>query len=195
MQSLVITTCFHAGYATLSVSAWSASLIFFSNIMDVFAFKVGGNIMSDALKENITSEDAHLISSLDMLMHKLRRVQQRASSIFAEYIGDGQMTPAQWAVLSMLKMKGALSQNQLGRFTNMDPATTQGVVLRLADRKLVERRPDPADRRRTNVSLTNSGHALVSSLEPNAYNINERVLERLSQAERRTLVLLLDKLM
>lgn len=140
-------------------------------------------------------EDDPLLSALDTLISRLRRVQQRATSIFAEHIGDGQVTPTQWAALTMLKDRGALSQNQLGRLTNMDPATTQGVVLRLADRKLLDRRPDPADRRRTNVSLTPAGQALVAGLAGNAADINERILEKLSPAERRMLAQLLNKLM
>lgn len=153
--------------------------------------------MKDPLIERAatTDEDAPFSSASGMLINRLRRVQQRAVAIFSEHIGDGQVTPTQWAALTTLKERGALSQNQLGRLTNMDPATTQGVVLRLADRKLVDRRPDPADRRRTNVSLTSAGQALVAGLESNAASVNERVLEKLSLAERRTLAQLLNKLM
>lgn len=135
------------------------------------------------------------INLVDHLFYRLRRVQQRATSLFVDTIGDAQLTPTQWAVLATLQTYGPLSQNQLGRHTFMDPATTQGVILRLVDRKLVERRPDPQDRRRTSVSLARDGQALVAQLAPNAAAANQRVLAPLSAAEQETLLRLLEKLM
>lgn len=127
--------------------------------------------------------------------HCLRRAHQRASAIFLDTIGDGQLTPTQWAALATLHGEGALSQNQLGRLTYMDPATTQGVILRLAERNLVERNPDPQDRRRTSVRLTRIGQALVRDLMGNAAAVHERTLEPLSPDERATFLGLLARLM
>lgn len=136
-----------------------------------------------------------VINLVDQLFYRLRRVQQRAVSMFVDTIGDAQLTPTQWAALATLQTHGPLSQNQLGRHTFMDPATTQGVILRLVDRKLVERRPDPQDRRRTSVSLSRDGQALVAQLAPNAAAANQRVLAPLTAAEQETLLRLLEKLM
>lgn len=131
----------------------------------------------------------------DQITHRLRRAHQRSNAIFADTIGDVQMTPTQWAVLVTLEAETALSQNQLGRATHMDPATTQGVIMRLLDRELVERRPDPQDRRRTSVTLSRGGAELVGQLRDNALLANERILEPLSLAEREQLLALLQKLM
>lgn len=151
--------------------------------------------MTAKLLEKATPGAAENNAAMEMLLHKLRRVQQRSAAIFVDSIGDSQVTPTQWAVLSTLKNRGALSQNQLGRATYMDPATTQGVILRLADRRLVERRPDPADRRRTSVSLTKVGEAFINQFADNAALANERALEPLNGPERDTLLRLLEKLM
>lgn len=127
--------------------------------------------------------------------HCLRRAHQRASAIFGETIGDVQLTPTQWAALVTLHTEGALSQNQLGRLTYMDPATTQGVILRLVERNLVERQPDPLDRRRTSVSLTRNGQVIVSALIGNAAQAHLRTLEPLTAEERATFLALLARLM
>lgn len=127
--------------------------------------------------------------------HRLRRAHQRASAIFLDTIGDAQLTPTQWAALVTLHTEGALSQNQLGRLTYMDPATTQGVILRLVERDLVERHPDPQDRRRTSVSLTRNGQVTVSTLIGNAALAHQRTLEPLSPEERATFLSLLARLM
>lgn len=151
--------------------------------------------MSVKLMERPTHGVVENNAAAEMLLHRLRRVQQRSSAIFTECIGDPQITPTQWAVLTTLRARGALSQNQLGRATFMDPATTQGVILRLADRRLVERRPDPADRRRTSVSLTRAGETFINEYGGNAVMANERALEPLSGPERDALLRLLEKLM
>ncbi|MBP2228084.1 DNA-binding MarR family transcriptional regulator [Azospirillum agricola] len=127
--------------------------------------------------------------------HRLRRAHQRASAIFLDTIGDSQLTPTQWSALATLHSEGVLSQNQLGRLTFMDPATTQGVILRLVERSLVERHPDPQDRRRTSVRLTRIGEALVVDLMANAATAHDRTLEPLSAEERAQFLRLLARLM
>lgn len=131
----------------------------------------------------------------DQVHHRLRRAHQRASAIFLDTFGDAQLTPTQWAALATLHGEGALSQNQLGRMTYMDPATTQGVILRLVDRGLVERSPDPMDRRRTSVQLTRVGRAMVEELTHKATIAHERTLEPLSPDERAHFLDLLHRLM
>ncbi|WP_448206669.1 MarR family winged helix-turn-helix transcriptional regulator [Azospirillum sp. sgz302134] len=140
-----------------------------------------------------TSPDDYLLT--EQVHYRLRRAHQRASSIFMDVIGDAQLTPTQWAALVTLRTEGALSQNQLGRLTFMDPATTQGVILRLVERTLVERQPDPQDRRRTSVRLTRSGQSLVSALLANAMQAHDRTLAPMSADERATFLGLLARLM
>jgi MarR family transcriptional regulator, lower aerobic nicotinate degradation pathway regulator len=127
--------------------------------------------------------------------HRLRRAHQRATAIFSETLDDPQITPTQWAILAVLERSGALSQNHLGRMASMDPATTQGVILRLLDRQLVERNPDPHDRRRASVRLTPAGKALVERLKPAVVAANERTLAPLTDEERRTFLTLLERIL
>ena len=76
--------------------------------------------------------------------HLLRRAHQRATAIFLAELGDAhQLTPTQFAALVKLYDLGQQSQNELGRLTAMDPATVQGVIRRLAARRLLERSADP----------------------------------------------------
>ncbi len=142
-----------------------------------------GRTMPDSLS---LSEQVHYL---------LRRTHQRASAVFMESIGDAQMTPTQWAALVALNSEGTLSQNQLGRLTFMDPATTQGVILRLAERNLVEREPDPRDRRRTSVRLTRAGRNMVEQLRPNAEQAHALTLAPLSSEERDIFLRLLTRLL
>ena len=126
--------------------------------------------------------------------HLLRRAHQRHSAIFQENIGDEQLTPLQFAALVKLRDLGEVSQNQLGRLTAMDAATMQGVIKRLASRDLIDRRPDPDDRRRLILSLSLQGGRLINGLLANGSNITAKTLEPLSSDEQKIFIQLLTKL-
>ncbi|MEE2655734.1 MAG: MarR family transcriptional regulator [Pseudomonadota bacterium] len=126
--------------------------------------------------------------------HLLRRAHQRHSLIFQEYIGDSQLTPLQFAALVKLRDLGEVSQNHLGRLTAMDAATMQGVIKRLAARGLIERRPDPNDRRRLILSLNKEGRKLIEFLIKKGGAITDQTLKPLTPAERKIFLDLLVKL-
>ena len=130
----------------------------------------------------------------DQVGHILRRAHQRATAIFQATIGDPRITPTQYAALVKLHDAGELSQNLLGRMTAMDPATIQGVTRRLKARRLVAIRPDPNDRRRSLLRLTDPGIALIERLIPNGPEVSAATLEPLSPADRKTLLALLRQI-
>lgn len=130
----------------------------------------------------------------EQIGHLLRRAHQRATALFIEHIGDAGLTPTQYAALVKIGDVGEISQNHLGRLTAMDPATSQGVIRRLQARGLIEIRPDPVDRRRTLLSLSAQGGALVPQAVKRGRAITERTLAPLDAAERTMFIRLLKKL-
>jgi DNA-binding MarR family transcriptional regulator len=123
----------------------------------------------------------------------LRLVQQRHTTIFSDCF-ENDLTPTQWAVISKLKQIGECSQNLLGRHTAMDVATIQGVVDRLKKRNLLISKPDPDDRRRVVLSLSEEGEALFHRRVGSAVEATEATLSPLNSAERRQLHDLLQKM-
>jgi len=126
--------------------------------------------------------------------HLLRRAHQRHTAIFQTTIGDQQLTPLQFAALMKLADVGEASQNHLGRLTAMDAATMQGVIKRLIARDLIARRPDPDDRRRLLLTLTEAGVALVGVATAPGHQISDETLDPLSPAEQETFLKLLSRL-
>ncbi len=126
--------------------------------------------------------------------HLLRRAHQRHAAIFQEMIDDAQLTPLQFGAIMKLADVGETSQNQLGRLTAMDAATMQGVIKRLIARGLVERRPDPDDRRRLLLTLSANGVALAGQVVERGLEISAKTLEPLSASERETFLKLLARL-
>jgi DNA-binding MarR family transcriptional regulator len=130
----------------------------------------------------------------DQIGHLLRRAHQRATQIFLEVFEEAGLTPTQWAALAMLAEEGAASQNALGRMTAMDPATIQGVIRRLEERGLITREPDPDDKRRTKLRLSEEGEGVVRQVTALGMRVTERTLEPLDAEDRRNFLEMLAKL-
>jgi MarR family transcriptional regulator, lower aerobic nicotinate degradation pathway regulator len=127
--------------------------------------------------------------------HLLRRAHQRATAIFLAELGEGHgVTPTQFAALVKLRDLGAQSQNELGRRIAMDPATIQGVIRRLAARRLIERSADAGDRRRTTLRLTERGLALAERTIPLGLRVTAKTLAPLTASERARFLRLLARL-
>lgn len=124
----------------------------------------------------------------------LRCVHQRATEIFNATMNRHGVTPTQFAVLAKLDDQGSVSQNQLGRLTAMDPATTSGVVGRLIARGFVGQAPDAQDARLVLLTLTAEGRAAVAQMKVDAAEVSRRTLAPLSATEAAALLKTLDKL-
>jgi len=123
----------------------------------------------------------------------LRKASQRHTSIFSERMGH-KLTATQFAAFAKLCEHGAVSQNRLGRLTAMDAATIKGVIDRLREKGIADTRPDPGDRRRLMVELTDHGQQITDEVLQAATQITEDTLAPLSAAERRAFLASLDKI-
>ena len=57
------------------------------------------------------------------------------------------MTRAQWGILLWLERQPGISQKELAEFVEVEPITVARLIDKLEARGMVERRPDPRDRR------------------------------------------------
>ncbi len=124
----------------------------------------------------------------------LRRAHQRHAAIFLDVMADADLTPTQFTALVKTVEAGRITQNHLGRLAAMDPATIQGVVRRLAERDLLLRTQDPADRRTVVLEPTETGLALVRAAVASARRVTEATLAPLDPEERRQFLSLLRKM-
>ncbi len=123
----------------------------------------------------------------------LRLASQRHTAIFAARMVAG-LTPTQFAALARLAEVGATSQNHLGRLIAIDVATIKGVVDRLRQRGFIAALPDPRDRRRVMLDLTDEGRRVIAEAVAAGTEITEATLAPLEPEERDRLVTLLRKL-
>ena len=125
--------------------------------------------------------------------YMMRVAGQRHAVIF-QSLAPLNLTPTQFSVVIKLLQLGECSQNELGRKTAMDVATIKGVVDRLRSRSLVEVKPDPEDKRRSLIALTEDARSLEDILYDAGRKITEETLRPLSPSERNTFLTLLAKL-
>jgi MarR family transcriptional regulator, transcriptional regulator for hemolysin len=74
-------------------------------------------------------------------------------------------TRAQWIVLFRLRQQEGLSQVDLAEVLELQPISLVRLLDRLVEHGLLERRPDPRDRRANKLFLTPGGRQLVDDLD------------------------------
>lgn len=85
-----------------------------------------------------------------------------------------------------------MSQADLGRRLGLDRNDITEIVGRLASGRHVDRRPDPADRRRNVVSISPLGRQYLDDLERIAHEVQNELLQGLDDDDRAALAALLD---
>lgn len=74
------------------------------------------------------------------------------------------ITRAQWAVLVRVDRSEGLNQSELAEVLDLQPITLTRLLDKLCDSGLIERRPDPADRRAKRLFLTPAARPLLERL-------------------------------
>ena len=74
------------------------------------------------------------------------------------------MTRAQWAILIWLERQPGISQKELSEILEVEPITVARLIDRLEARSMVERRPDPRDRRIWRLHLLPPAHPVLREI-------------------------------
>ena len=86
---------------------------------------------------------------------------------------------AQWVVLVRLDRSEGLKQSELAEILDLQPISLTRLLDRLAENGLIERRPDPNDRRANRLYLKPAARPLLIELADLAQELMETVLEGL----------------
>jgi DNA-binding MarR family transcriptional regulator len=104
------------------------------------------------------------------------------------------ITPAQLRALRVLGHHGTQRMSELSDHLHIAARSTTEVVDALESRDLVERRPDPGDRRATLIAMTEHGASVLSAIRTARGTEAERVFNRLSVADKAHLARILSEL-
>jgi DNA-binding MarR family transcriptional regulator len=137
------------------------------------------------------------VSALAVLGRLFRAAQLADADLSANARAKG-LGPGWFDLLAALRRSGPpyeLNPTELMRTMLLSSGGTTKRIDRLAVAGLVERQPDPADRRGTLIRLTPRGRALIDDALGLHLAGEERLLEPLTSRERRQLDGLLRKLL
>lgn len=99
--------------------------------------------------------------TIGFLLSDVTRLLRRRFDVRARTIG---VTRPQWRVLTTLSRNEGVNQGRLAELVDVEPITLCRMVDRLAEAGLVERRPDPADRRAWRIYLTAAARPILDEL-------------------------------
>lgn len=116
--------------------------------------------------------------------HCARRVHQLAVALFAEELGEINLTPVQYSSLQIICKTPGIDQKSLAGTVGFDTSTIAGVIDRLEARGLVVRNVSPTDRRARLLTPTEKGLETLADVVPLMLRSQDRLLEPLSVAER-----------
>jgi DNA-binding MarR family transcriptional regulator len=126
--------------------------------------------------------------------YHLRRAQVAVFNDFVGSMGEVQITPGQYGVMTLIGANPGLSQSALARAVGIERSTIVAVIGGLEARKLVQRKLSPVDKRSYALVLTNEGSKLLAKLKGMVRSHEQKVLSGLSDAERSQLIDLLSRL-
>ena len=129
--------------------------------------------------------------NLAAMLADTARLMRRSFDARAKQIG---VTRPQWRVLSVLRRFEGVNQGGLAELLEVEPITVCRMVDRLQEAQLVERRPDPDDRRSWLLHLTPKAHELLGQLRPLAEEMLDEALEGVSDRDRGVLTQSLDQM-
>jgi len=152
----------------------------------------------DQIVEGWRRERPELDVAALALLARLFRAAHLADADLGQRLAARGLQPGWFDLLAALRRAGApyaLTPTQLLRTLMLSSGGMTKRLDRLADAGLIERRPDPNDRRGTLVRLTDHGKATIDTLLPVHLANEQRLLAPLSPAQQRTLDQLLRSLL
>jgi DNA-binding MarR family transcriptional regulator len=104
------------------------------------------------------------------------------------------MTRAQWAVLARLEREPGITQSRLAVLTDVEPITIGRLVDRLEASGLIERHPDPDDRRIWRLSLTPKSTEILQLIRAFRQELHDDMADGLSAQHLKALVKCLQRM-
>lgn len=104
------------------------------------------------------------------------------------------VTPEQWAVLLTISRIPGIPQTELARRTWKDKTTITRILDVLAKHGYITRQPDPQDRRKYNIYLTDEGEVVLERLIAIATEVNNTFKHALTPSELHYVTIILPKI-
>ena len=129
-------------------------------------------------------------SLADMFWAVTRQLREASQETLAPW----DITPAQLRALRVLGKHGLIRLSRLSDQLHIAPRSATEVADALESRGLIERQPDPTDRRATLVQLTGHGRDVLAGIRAARGSAADRLFGQLSPADQADLARILGQL-
>lgn len=136
--------------------------------------------------------DTRYLESL--LGYNARRAALVIVAAFIERMAGHGLKPVAFSMLSLIRHNPGITSRQICATLDIQPPNLVAMIRLAEKRQLVTRRPHPQDGRATGLHLTPAGEKMMRQAEADASALERDAASRLSAAERKTLVRLLQKI-
>lgn len=127
--------------------------------------------------------------SIGFVLNDVARLLRRNFNRCVQELG---LTQAQWQALAHIARKEGMKQSELADILEVQPISVARLIDRMETAGWVERRPDPSDRRATNLHLTDKCDPILSKMKKYATEVRGRALVGIPAKEQQ---ILMDKLL
>jgi DNA-binding MarR family transcriptional regulator len=136
--------------------------------------------------------DYPLGPALDFLrrLWRLNHALETLSSRMDQRLG---VTAQQRLVIRCVGKYPGVTGGQLAALLHIDPGTVSATLKRLEQKRIIERRRDPRDRRRSSLGLTAKGRQLDQPTQGTVEETAERLLEEISSGDAARVAAILEK--
>lgn len=125
----------------------------------------------------------------------IRRMQQTAVSIFISETRDYDVTPLQYGVMTVVRIRPGIDQIGLGTGLGLDRTTIVGIVDRLERKGWLTRRVADRDRRVRQLYLTKTGEERIVEVQMAVDRAQAKIVEPLSEDERALFISFLNRIL
>lgn len=130
----------------------------------------------------------------DCIFFQLASVNRTGLNFWNQQVEKFGLTGVQATVINFLSEKNGSSLQSIADGLQISNATATGIVDRMEKSNLLERTPNPDDRRSYLVFLTNKGNEVSPQLRQSMFEANQDFLSKLSKEEELMLRGLLKRL-
>jgi MarR family transcriptional regulator, transcriptional regulator for hemolysin len=127
----------------------------------------------------------HFQRDLLFLLHDVARLLRVDADKRARAHG---MTRAQWGILIWLDREPGISQKELAELLEVEPITVARLIDRLETRGMVERRPDPKDRRIWRLHLRPPAREVLCEINQQRAEMNRMVADGIDEETLDTMI-------
>ncbi|PFB13680.1 MarR family winged helix-turn-helix transcriptional regulator [Bacillus cereus] len=113
--------------------------------------------------------------------------QNKVFKYFSRYLGEYDITPAQYGVLNCLWTEGKISPKRIGELLYLEAPTVSGILDKMQKLNLIVREIDPNNRRNVLVTSTEKADQIRNAIKKASNEMNINVLQELNDQEKEAL--------